>query len=117
MFDLTKRVGNNIREIRKSQNLTIDEFAEKCDFQAPYLSNVERGERNITLQTLEKLIIALNVNPGEILIPGITKITEDRSIRDELIYILLDSLENKDEDDIRMLLNVSNEIYKTYKKE
>lgn len=116
MFDLTKRVGSNIRAVRKERNLTIDELAEKCDFQSPYLSDIERGERNITLQTLSKILDALNISPGRILMPANIQDSEDRNVRDELIQILLSSLEDKSEDDIRMLLNVSNEIFMTYKK-
>lgn len=114
-MDLTKRVGMNIRAIRKSQNLTIDELAEKCDFQSPYLSDVERGERNITLQTLNKILDALNVGPGKVLIPSNIGEIESVDVREQLIQLLLDTLEDKNEGDLRMLLNISNEIFKTYK--
>lgn len=117
MYDLTKIVGINIRAVRKERNLTIDELAEKCDFQAPYLSDIERGERNITLQTLTKILYALDISPSRILIPSNIQDSKDRNIREELIQILLNSLEDKSEDDIRMLLNVSNEIFNTYKKD
>ena len=105
----------NIRAIRKSQNLTIDELAEKCDFQSPYLSNVERGERNITLQTLSKIIEALNVDISNILIPNHIEHRETSNTRNELIQLILTLLEDKNENDLRMLLNISNEIFKTYK--
>ena len=116
-MELTKRVGTNIRAIRKSQNLTIDELAEKCDFQSPYLSDVERGERNITLQTLNKILDALNVGPGKVLIPENVGEVEVADVREELIQLILNMLEDKNEDDLRMLLNVSNEIFRTYKKD
>ncbi len=116
MIDLTKRVGKNIRAIRKAQNLTIDELAEKCDFQSPYLSDIERGERNITLQTLTKILNALDVDSGNVLIPERIQESANQDIKKELLQILLNSLEDKSEDDIRMLLNVSNEIFSTYKK-
>lgn len=115
-MDLTKRVGMNIRAIRKSQNLTIDELAERCDFQAPYLSDVERGERNITLQTLTKILDALQVEAGSVLIPQSKSGEEHENIREEILQILFNTLEDKDEDDIRMLLNISNEIFGRFKK-
>lgn len=116
-MDLTKRVGMNIRTIRKSQNMTIDELAEKCDFQSPYLSDVERGERNITLQTLNRILDALQVEPGSVLIPDSSKTTEEReNIKEELLKILFNTLEDKDEGDIRMLLNISNEIFGRFNK-
>lgn len=110
-MDLTKRVGMNIRAIRKSQNLTIDELAEKCDFQPPYLSDVERGERNITLQTLTKILDALQVDAGTVLIPENNSGEEQENIKEEILQILFNTLEDKDEDDIRMLLNIANEIF------
>ena len=114
-MDLTKKVGKNIRAIRKSQNLTIDELAEKCDFQSPYLSDVERGERNITLQTLSKILDALQVEPGSVLIPK-NRTFENENIREELLKIFFNTLEDKDEDDIRMLLSITNEIFGRFKK-
>ncbi|QPA53073.1 helix-turn-helix domain-containing protein [Lysinibacillus sphaericus] len=114
-MDLTKRVGMNIRIIRKSQNLTIDELAEKCDFQSPYLSDVERGERNITLQTLTKILDALQVEAGSVLIPENKSDEEQENNREEILKILFNTLEDKDEDDIRMLLNISNEIFGRFK--
>lgn len=114
-MDLNKRVGMNIRTIRKAQKLTIDELAEKCDFQAPYLSDVERGERNITLQTLNKILDALEVNPGSVLIPESRTNEKPENIREELLNILFNTLEDKNEDDIRMLLNITNEIFGRFK--
>lgn len=114
-MDLSKRVGMNIRAIRKAQKLTIDELAEKCDFQAPYLSDVERGERNITLQTLNKILDALYVEPGSVLIPERSITAEPNDIKKELLKILFNMLEDKNEDDIRMLLNITNEIFERFK--
>lgn len=114
-MDLTKRVGMNIRAIRKSQDLTIDELAEKCDFQSPYLSDVERGERNITLQTLTKILDALEVEPGSVLIPESKSSENHDNIREELLQLLFNTLKDKDENDIRMLLNISNEIFGRFK--
>lgn len=114
-MDLSKRVGMNIRAIRKAQKLTIDELAEKCDFQAPYLSDIERGERNITLQTLNKILDALEVDPGSVLIPESRTNKESESIKEELLKILTNTLEDKNEDDILMILNITNEIFSRFK--
>ncbi|MDM5248755.1 helix-turn-helix domain-containing protein [Lysinibacillus sp. G4S2] len=37
------------------KKLTREELAEKCGLQTSYLADVERGDRNITLQTFEKI--------------------------------------------------------------
>jgi len=54
MEQLVDIVGVNIREIRKQKKLTQEELAEKSELQTSYLAGVERGDRNITLQTSEK---------------------------------------------------------------
>lgn len=56
MDTLVKLVGFNIKQIRKSKNMTQDELSEKCGLQTSYLAGVERGDRNITLQSLERII-------------------------------------------------------------
>lgn len=114
-MNLTKKVGMNIRTIRKAQKLTIDELAEMCDFQAPYLSDVERGERNITLQTLTKILDALQTDAASVLIPEKKLQDVPPNNRNELLSLLINTLEDKDEDDLRMLLNVSNEIFGRFK--
>lgn len=59
----------------------------------------------------------MNVSVGRVLIPANIEALGDPNVKEELIQIFLDSLEDKTVDDIRMLLNVSNEIFSTYKKE
>lgn len=87
----------------------------KCEFQAPYLSDVERGERNITLQTLTKILDALQVEPERVLIPEIKSFQRPENNREELLNLLMTTLVDKNEDDIRMLLNISNEIFGRFK--
>lgn len=113
-MDLTKRVGMNIRAIRKSQNLTIDELAEKCDFQSPYLSDVERGERNITLQTLNKILDALEVEASSLLIPNNTE-SEENNSKSETISLISHILSDKSEQEINMVLTLITEIFAVYK--
>lgn len=43
--------------------MTQEELSEKCGLQTSFLAGVERGERNITIQTLERIIDGLNEEP------------------------------------------------------
>lgn len=54
-------VGKNIRTFRTSAGLTLEELAEKADMSWPYLSEIERGRENISLDKLARLAQALNV--------------------------------------------------------
>lgn len=54
-------VGNNIRACRTNASLTLEKLAERADMSWPYLSEVERGRENISLDKLARLAQALNV--------------------------------------------------------
>jgi transcriptional regulator with XRE-family HTH domain len=67
MIRLNLIVGNNIRMLRRNRGLSQEEFAERCGLHRTYVGAIERGERNITLETLEKFARALNVRPETLL--------------------------------------------------
>jgi transcriptional regulator with XRE-family HTH domain len=54
-------VGKNIRACRTHAGLTLEQLAEKADLSWPYLSEIERGRENISLDKLVRLAQALNV--------------------------------------------------------
>jgi transcriptional regulator with XRE-family HTH domain len=54
-------VGKNIRAYRAAAGLTLEQLAEKADVSWPYLSEIERGRENISLDKLARLAKALNV--------------------------------------------------------
>lgn len=56
-----KIVGGNIRACRTNAGLTLEVLAEKADLSWPYLSEIERGRENISLDKLARLAQALNV--------------------------------------------------------
>jgi len=67
MIRLNLIVGNNIRMLRRNRGLSQEEFADQCGLHRTYVGAIERGERNITLGTLEKFARALNVRPETLL--------------------------------------------------
>ncbi len=54
-------VGSNIRACRTDAGLTLEQLAEKADLSWPYLSEIERGRENISLDKLVKIAQALDV--------------------------------------------------------
>lgn len=54
-------LGKRIRELRKSQNLTIERLAELTEINDKYLGSVERGEQNPSFKVLTKIAKALSV--------------------------------------------------------
>jgi len=58
-MDIRKKVGDRIRELRKSQDLTQESLAFKAEVDKTYLNEVENGKRNVSVINLEKIILAL----------------------------------------------------------
>lgn len=64
--NLKEKLGKRIQEIRKSKKLTQEKLAEMIGLDTPNLSNIERGKRFVTAETLEKIIKALGVNEKDL---------------------------------------------------
>ena len=65
--DLQKAVGRALRRYRMERGLSQEEFAELVGVHRTYMGGLERGERNLTLRSLEKIAYRLNVDPISLL--------------------------------------------------
>lgn len=70
--DLQKTFGKNLRRFRDSKGLSQEQLAEVLGVHRTYMGGVERGERNLTLRSVERLAerieqdpIVLLAEPGE----------------------------------------------------
>ena len=64
---LTQILADNIRAYRKARHISQEELADVCELHRTYVGSVERGERNVTLSTLETLAAALGVSVPKLL--------------------------------------------------
>ena len=61
MQDIQKRVGANIRALRLKRKMTQDIFAERAGLHRAHVGEIERGESNVTIQTLKLIADTLKV--------------------------------------------------------
>jgi len=59
-------IGMRIAELRNSKGFTQERLADKTEISSKYLSSIERGKENPTLDTLIKLSESLGVNIEDI---------------------------------------------------
>lgn len=64
-------IGRQIKRLRARLKLTQDKLAEKVNISPKYLSNIERGLENPTLDTFIRLAKSLNVDLWEIFLPDV----------------------------------------------
>ena len=67
IFDLSKmdiklKVGQRIKELRKELGLSQEALGYEADVDRTYVTDVENGRRNVSMEILERLIKALKVS-------------------------------------------------------
>jgi transcriptional regulator with XRE-family HTH domain len=100
IMEIKNLIGKRIKEIRRSNHLSQEQLAEKADINSKYLSRMERGTENPTLDMLIKLSNALEVEMWEMFDFGHVK--SHRELKDSLQSILKTS----DEPSLRLALKV-----------
>ena len=92
------KLGERLRRIRREHQLTLKDLKERADLSVPYLSDLERGVVNPSIETLKKVANAYNMSVSELLSDveelgkptqasypeGFAKFLEDPDYRDEL---------------------------------
>ena len=66
---LQRAFGQNLRAYRERRGLSKEDFAELVGVHRTYLGSVERGERNLTLRTVERIAERLRLDPRPLLDP------------------------------------------------
>lgn len=67
MSEITITVGRRIRKARKAKHLTMEQLAEHCGLHPAYIGQLERGEKNASLTTIEKVACALDLSLADLL--------------------------------------------------
>lgn len=61
-MDIKLKVGQRIKELRKELGISQEALGNKAEVDRTYVTDVENGRRNVSLEILEKLIKALEVS-------------------------------------------------------
>lgn len=60
-MNICEQFGKNVKKYRNKLNLSQEELADLCTLHRTYISDIERGQRSISLKNIEKLAKTLNV--------------------------------------------------------
>lgn len=67
MINIQKKFGEKLKEIRTQKELSQEKLAFKSGLHRTYISDIERGARNVSLVNIEKISKALGVSNSELL--------------------------------------------------
>ena len=95
-----KYLGQRIREERTKYRLTQEQLAEVAEVNESYVGQVERGEKNPSLETVVSIANSLGVTVDYLLQEEVN--VEPNGLINELISITKD----KDPDELRLMLNI-----------
>lgn len=66
-MDVRARLSGNMRRLRQLKDWSQEELAHQSKLHRTYISDLERGARNPTIEVVDKIAIALDVPCGELL--------------------------------------------------
>jgi len=67
MKDIKTKFGQKIKKIRTEKGLSQEQLASICCLHRTYISDIERGRRNVSIENVGKIAHALKINPSELL--------------------------------------------------
>ncbi len=67
-MDIKKVFGFNVRKYRTELGISQEKFAEMCGLHRTYISDIERFQRSISLDNIQKIANALKIDPYKLFI-------------------------------------------------
>ena len=62
---LQRYIAQKVKYLRKKQNMSQEELSERADLGLKYINQLENQNVNLTIHSLEKVIVALNLTPED----------------------------------------------------
>ena len=66
-MEVRQRLGSNVKRLRLAMGLSQEDFAHRAGVHRTYISDIELGKRNPTIEIVAQLAGALDVQPGRLL--------------------------------------------------
>lgn len=75
-MDILKIFGANLKKYRKKMGISQERFAEKCGLHRTYISAVECFRRSISLENIQRIATALEIEPYKLLVEENNEVTK-----------------------------------------
>ena len=64
--EILNRFGYAVRRIRQDRHISQEQLADRCSLHRTYISDVELGKRNVSLENIEKMAHAFGMTMAEL---------------------------------------------------
>lgn len=106
MSDIAKALGQRIRNYRTAKGLSQEKLAELSGCHPTYIGQIERGEKNATIESIEKISVALHISLSKLFEKLGTQEDEIQSIPLQCYEFLLPKTKEEQEHIYRILLEM-----------
>ena len=106
MSDLAKIVGQRIRNYRTQLGLSQEKLAELSGCHPTYIGQLERGEKNATLESIDKVASSLKISLSKLFENLDGESTNERNIPLECYEFLLTKSQEEQEQIIKILIEM-----------
>ncbi|MGE8080047.1 helix-turn-helix domain-containing protein [Peribacillus loiseleuriae] len=102
MSEIVKVIGERLRFFRKRFGLSQEELAYRVSLHPTYIGQIERGEKNLTIESLEKIVEELEItfeelfhnvtigeNKNKSVLTEIVEKLENKSVYDQKTFLML----------------------------
>lgn len=66
-MDIKLKIGKNIKKYRIQRGWSQEKLADECNLDRTYITSVENGKRNLSIETLQKFAKGLSLKITELL--------------------------------------------------
>lgn len=106
MSDLAKIIGQRIRNYRTKLGLSQEKLAELSGCHPTYIGQLERGEKNATIESIEKVASSLDISLSKLFENLGDNNSEERNIAFECYEFLLTKSQEEQEQIIKILIEM-----------
>ncbi|MBS1756689.1 MAG: helix-turn-helix transcriptional regulator [Bacteroidetes bacterium] len=66
-MDIRKKFGKKVKELRQAKGLSQEGLAHLAELDRTYIPSIEKGERNVSIEVIQKLSVAFGIKISELL--------------------------------------------------
>lgn len=102
-------IGQRIRNYRIQKEWSQEELAEKCGLHSTYIGQIERGEKNATIESISKIARGLSL-PLSVLFENLEEYNDDSPNYPSMAYDLVQSVPKHIQEKLITVLKIAIEI-------
>jgi len=96
MMKLQENFGKRVKQLRKRKGWTQEDLGDKANIDYKYIGAIERGEKNLTINNVEKIAKAFRTEPFQLFLFSSKGLIDEKAITEKKIKNLLKLSKNRE---------------------